>query len=213
MNDLAVIFIILALIALISVLTFGFVLIISKKEKRKRMKKTKITVFISALLVPLMICGAVFVFNLPNGNCGGIPNDVPDLKGLDYETCRESYADFFILTIEAYEYSEYPEGTIIHQNLPVGQRHFECGYEIKCVVSKGIRQITVPNIVGEDFDWAAEYLLVEYGSDIEIESKEYSDEYDEGEIISQSPVGNEQADYGSTVKVVVSNGKSLEETN
>ncbi|MBQ8175836.1 MAG: PASTA domain-containing protein [Oscillospiraceae bacterium] len=206
----AVAFVILAAIALASALTFGFVLFTSKKEKRELMKKTKIAALISVVLVPIMICG--IFYNLQVSVCGGVPNDVPDLKGLDYEMCSESYADFFTLTIEAYEYSEYPEGTIIHQNLPAGQRHFDYGYEIKCVVSKGMRQITIPNIVGTEFDWAAEYLAAEHGSDIEIESEEYSDEYDEGEIISQNPVGNEQADYGSTVKVVVSKGKVPDET-
>ena len=212
MNDLAVVLIIFALIALVSALTFGFVLLTSKKEKRKQMKKIKIAALISAVLVPIMTCSAVYIYSLDTDVCIDLIV-VPDLDGMDYELCSESYADFFKLTAESYEYSsEYPKGTIIKQNPTAGQRQSGYGYEIKCVVSKGVRQVTIPNIVGEEFDWAAEYLLVTFGHDIEIESEEYSDEYDEGEIISQTPVGNEQADYGSTVKVVVSKGKAPEET-
>lgn len=136
MNDLAVIFIILALIALILTVVFGFVLFTSKNEKRKLMKKTKIAALISAVLVPIMTCSAFYIYSLDTEVCVDLIT-VPDLKGLEYEACSENGGEYTLI-VESYEYSsEYPEGTIIHQNLPAGRRQSDYGYEIKCVVSKG----------------------------------------------------------------------------
>lgn len=66
-------------------------------------------------------------------------------------------------------------------------------------------RIYVPNVTdmkGED----AEESLRDEGFDVDIEY-EYSDDVDEGRVISQSPKGGNKAETGSTVTIVVSKGE------
>lgn len=66
-------------------------------------------------------------------------------------------------------------------------------------------RIYVPNVTdmkGED----AEESLKDEGFEVEIEY-EYSDDVDEGRVISQSPKGGNKAETGSTVTIVVSKGE------
>ncbi len=62
--------------------------------------------------------------------------------------------------------------------------------------------VRVPNLVGEYLE-----LLEEYpGIQIEVQNREYSDEYPEGQIIRQNPLSNTLQLYGTKVFVTVSKG-------
>ncbi len=66
--------------------------------------------------------------------------------------------------------------------------------------------IEVPNVTGMDYDEAQE-TLNDLGLGIQISSYEYSDEYDEGEVISQDPEEGEMVEENTTIYVVISNGE------
>ena len=62
--------------------------------------------------------------------------------------------------------------------------------------------ITAPNLVGQLFDENKDYGDVT----VEISSKQYSEEYEKGEIIEQTPKGNKKMNKGDTIRVVISLG-------
>ncbi len=62
--------------------------------------------------------------------------------------------------------------------------------------------ITAPNLVGEIFDENRDYGDFY----VEISSKQYSEEYEKGEIIDQTPKGNKKMNKGDTIRVVISLG-------
>ncbi len=70
-------------------------------------------------------------------------------------------------------------------------------------------KVTVPDVRGMTYDEAKE-LLTKEGLEISQFAREYSDEYEKGQIISQDPDSDEMVDEGSTVTVVVSKGSQSE---
>ena len=67
--------------------------------------------------------------------------------------------------------------------------------------------MNAPNLVGEIFDENADYGDVT----IEISNKQYSDKYEKGEIMEQTPKANKQMAKGDTIRVVISLGPQPEE--
>ena len=202
-----------ALAALVLTIVLAVILIVSKKEKRRQMKKIKIAVCISAVLIPVMITATIFssqdviICVLP------VMEDIelPDLTGMGYKECKTAYSNLFDLSVESMEYSsEYPEGAIISQRPKSGiyQNRADSDYKltVQCVVSAGPRMVTVPNMIGIDFE-TAEEICESVGIILEIESEEYSDEYQAGTVISASPERNEKTEFGGTVKCIISKGK------
>ena len=203
----------LALASLVLTIVLAVILIVSKKEKRRQMKKTKIVVCISAVLIPVMITSTiissrdVIICVLP------VMEDIelPDLTGMGYKECKTAYSHLFDLSVERMEYSsEYPEGMIISQRPESGIYQMRADSDqnltVQCVVSAGVRMVTVPNMIGIDFE-TAEEMCESVGIILEIESEEYSDEYPTGKVISVSPERGEKTEFGGTIKCVVSKGK------
>ena len=69
------------------------------------------------------------------------------------------------------------------------------------------KDIAVPSIVGKDFEVASEEML-EYDLVVEIDMELSSDEYEIGQIISQSPSAESIVKRGSTIKVNISKGRT-----
>ena len=67
--------------------------------------------------------------------------------------------------------------------------------------------INAPNLVGQFYDENMDYGDVI----VEISSKQYSEDYEKGKIIEQTPKANKQMNKGDTIRVVVSLGPQPEE--
>ena len=67
--------------------------------------------------------------------------------------------------------------------------------------------INAPNLIGQFYDENRDYGDVI----VEISSKQYSENYEKGKIIDQSPKGNKKMNKGDTVRVVVSLGPQPQE--
>lgn len=116
-----------------------------------------------------------------------------DEAGIAYEIERE-YSDKF------------EEGLVVSQSILEGQT-VEEDEKVKIVISKGIEEADVPDVVGKTPD-EARTLLTAAGFVVE-EDEEYDDEVEAGKIISQTPSGETKAAKGSTVTIVVSKGKEV----
>lgn len=204
-----VVFALLAFWALIAAVVLAIILIV-KKEKRRQMKKTKIAAVVSALLVPIM--SFISVTNWYASTLVIVESTwLPDLVGLPYEECKEAYSNHFELVVEEEQYSyEYPEGIIIEQK-PAEGSEYNFDTTVYCKISKGLRIVTVPNVIELDSD-DAKKTLEENGFTV-ILAIEDSDDISKGNVIATDPPKFERVVYGSTVKVTVSGGKEPEVTD
>ncbi len=129
-----------------------------------------------------------------------------------YKTAAEEElkkAGFTSYTFETQTDDSVQEGYVISQNIDEGTM-ITADTEITVVISGGKETVEVPDVVGYT-DEQASTLLEEAGF-IVTHGYEYSDTVEKNYVISQSPEGKEQAESGSTVKIVVSNGKEVQET-
>ncbi|MFI3171490.1 MAG: Stk1 family PASTA domain-containing Ser/Thr kinase [Eubacteriales bacterium] len=183
---------------------------------------TKILMIVAAVIVGFTI---LFISAKAIGFFGGSAGEdsvteeliegieVPNLEGLTEDEAKEALNELGLgYNVKAREESAtYEEGFIISQDVLEGEL-VEVNTTINVVVSSGITELVtnVPNVVGATEDSAQQMI-----NDLELKMDsdyEYSDEYDQGVVISANPsVGTEVA-IGSTVTVVVSKGEEPPET-
>ncbi len=96
-----------------------------------------------------------------------------------------------------------PEGQVVDQN-PKGGTKADEGSVITLVVSSGVGKVTVPDVVGKTQAQATS-LLNNAGFKIQV-VPQADDTIKSGEVISQNPPADAQADKGATVTIVVSSG-------
>lgn len=184
----------------------SFIAAVARKVMKKKIKPFVISGIASAVVFAAAAVPAYQTYYELVDVCGGIPHRMPDMRGLEYTACEKNYAPILSLSIEDSEFSfEYPEGTIISTYPAAGTMYYDCT-EVKCIVSKGVRMVTIPNVCGIDLE-TAQMILAYDGFDVVIEY-EYSDEISEGYVISTNPEKFEKAPAGSAVTVVVSKGSS-----
>lgn len=116
-----------------------------------------------------------------------------DEEGIPYEIERD-YSDIF------------EEGTVMSQSILEGDEVKE-DEKVKIVISKGVEEVDVPDVVGKTLE-EAKTLLTVAGFEVD-EDEEYDEEVEEGRIISQTPNGATKAAKGSTVTIVISKGKEV----
>lgn len=105
------------------------------------------------------------------------------------------------------DYSDkYEEGMVMEQSVKKGEVLKE-GEKVTIVISKGIEEADVPDVVGKNVDNASSVLKAA-GFEVEIR-EEYDEEIEEGLVISQTPAGASKAAKGSTVTIVVSKGEEV----
>lgn len=132
---------------------------------------------------------------------------MPDLVGYSFQEVKTYYATSFKdIIVESQEYSsDYPEGAIISQTPSEGRDYLVGKVEVKVVVSKGPRMVSIPNVYGLDSATAQSMLASNSGFNVIIMSV-CDDEVDKDYVIMTDPARNELAEYGSTVYLYVSRG-------
>lgn len=105
------------------------------------------------------------------------------------------------------DYSDkYEEGMVMEQSIEKGTVLKE-DEKVTIVISKGMEEADVPNVVGKTKD-SATSILKAAGFEVDVR-EEYDEEIPEDEVISQTPMGNEKAGKGSKVTIVVSKGEEV----
>ncbi len=135
------------------------------------------------------------------------PFEMPNVTGLTEEMALKILDEARIpYNIEREYSSSFEAGVVISQSILEGEEIKE-GDRVKLVISKGIEEADVPDVVGKTAEEAKQTLL-NAGFLVE-EDEEYSEEVEEGYVISQSPEGNGKAEKGSTITIVVSKGEEV----
>ncbi|TYL46159.1 Stk1 family PASTA domain-containing Ser/Thr kinase [Nocardioides sp. BGMRC 2183] len=139
-------------------------------------------------------------------------NDVPDVAGLSQDEARDRLADAKLVVGRVIErYSEtVPDGDVIRTDPRFGTPKAEklpVDSAVRLIVSKGRQPIKVKDWVGKDAEEATAYWEGK-GLSVDVTEREFSDDVDEGAIISQDPA-NGTLHRGDTVSITVSNGPEL----
>lgn len=134
--------------------------------------------------------------------------DVPDVRGMSQAEASNAItqAGFAVGKISEQESDSVESGKVISTD-PAGGSKANKGSTINIVISKGAESVSVPNLVGLSISeatskaQAAGFTIYQSGSD-------YSSQYAEGLVMSQSPTSGQKASKGSAIAYVVSLGAS-----
>ncbi len=135
--------------------------------------------------------------------------DVPDVKGLTEDQAQDALLEVKLAYDTSIErFSEtVPAGTVLG-SVPKAGTTLRPGGSVDLVVSQGRRPIKVGrDWVGQDVDDMRD-ALTERGLEVEVTGEEYSDEVDEGDVLSYVP-SRGTLFRGETVTVTVSRGPEL----
>jgi eukaryotic-like serine/threonine-protein kinase len=130
--------------------------------------------------------------------------DVPPVSGLPLQRAREAIREVRLKVGQVRKVydNQVPAGVVIEQNPATGQ--LEVHEPVDLTVSRGKEPVDVPNVVGLSEGEAGSLLT---GADLQVSvTEEFSGTVPEGDVISQSPDGDEVVPVGSTVTIVVSKG-------
>lgn len=133
--------------------------------------------------------------------------EVPDVGGLTLEEATQTLeaAGFKVKSVAVENEAE--PGTVVDQSPAAGEM-VAPGSEVTVVVSAGVQETLVPNVVGMSQDEATQALN---DAGYKVQSKgSYDEEAAEGIVVSQSPEGGVVAEPGTRVDIIVSQGKNPE---
>lgn len=130
---------------------------------------------------------------------------IPDLSGMTAEQAEKAIKDAgYTPQYAGNEVSEADADTVSKQD-PAAGKEADKGTTVKYWISTGPEDIEVPNVVGYD-QASAKSTLEKAGFTVSVATGSYSDEYAEGEVMSQTPNGGKLG-KGETVTITVSKGQ------
>ncbi len=137
---------------------------------------------------------------------------VPDVTGKTIEVATTELEDagFEIGNVEESTNNTVEEGKVVSQD-PKGGTKREEGTKVNLVVSAGVGQSAVPNVVNMSED-QAKREIEKAGFNPVAGTPEHSEDVDEGKVARQDPAANSEAEKGATVTYYLSLGKEEEAT-
>ncbi len=178
-----------------------------KQRKAKIIKRIIIGVIIVLVLAGLGFLTYKLIETVRENNKPIVVEKVevaPDLVGSDYEEARVKYEKLgLIIKISKYEETdELPAGQIISQNIEKGEKIPDG--KMTVVVAKGVKKITMPDVVGKDYK-VAKYELEAIGFVVDIKNV-VSDKVEKDLVVKQSLKHKDQFVTGTKVLLEVSEG-------
>lgn len=186
--------------------------LVSDKSKGKKKKKAGpnsrkmklIKIGIAAAIILLLGLGVAFATGAFSSK-----TKVPDLSDMTYKDAKNTAekSGFKVEKGKSVYSSEIAEGHVVEQD-PAGGEEAKKGSTIKLNLSKGSKEGTVPNIVGQDYK-KVEKKLKKAGYKLGIVKSETSNK-PEGTILTQDPEAGTNADKGTKINITISDGKGKE---
>ena len=132
--------------------------------------------------------------------------EVPRLVGLTYEQALDALDELNLEARRVDVFSQKPAGQVIGQDPREGERVDE-GTEVEVRVSKGARQVEVPDVLGQS-EANARAELEAAGFEVSV-TEGPSEDTPEGLVSAQSPAAGTEAADGSTVQITISTGPEV----
>jgi eukaryotic-like serine/threonine-protein kinase len=171
-------------------------------EEERRGRGPWPVVLTTALIVALVGVAAFLLVRELTGS--GQQVRVPEVVGRQEDVARNLLERAGFTVARETEAGEQEAGVVIDQ-VPEPGDVVDRGSEVTIVVSAGPEQVAVPDLIGDTVP-AARLELGEVGLTLGTPQSEPSDEFEQGQIISQDPPADEMVDSGTLVSVVVSSG-------
>lgn len=181
----------------------------NNKRKNKGAKKILKTLVVAVLVIGIAAGGIFAAKNILGGVLGEEtdvePFAVPNFVGQHIDEVSKQANQLGIRIQQSEEYSANVEkGYVISQTPQTGE--LKPGDTISVVVSLGGKEASVPNCVGLDFEKAKD-IIEKNNLQVGSRSYEYSDDYEEGVVISQTPISGTSGILQNTkVNLVISKG-------
>ena len=169
-------------------------------------KKGLVIAIVAILAVIAIAVGVAFATGILGGTTDTQTLEVPSVVGDTLEDAQEKIveAGFEVGTISRVYDSSVAEGTVISQTPTAGTQRAE-GTKINLTVSLGEDTVIVPNLSGMTAE-EAQRELASYGLTWRAGTAEYSDEVEEGLVVSQSPAAGATVESGTEVTYILSLG-------
>ena len=164
-----------------------------------------LTVVLFGLVVWLVAFGANFNFNITPGQSGVA---VSDVVGKSYTEAYATLTNSNLLVMRVYQESETVPLDQVLSTDPVAGTRVPENTSITVYVSSGAQQILVPNLLGMTEEQAKVALTnakLNFGTVIQANSASAL----LGQVTATDPLANAQVAPGTTVNLVISNGKVL----
>ena len=178
------------------------------KQGEGKGKGKKGAIIAVVVIVALAAIGALSYFLLTSGVFGGSV-EVADFTGktIEQATSEVEEAGFKLGTVD-YQYSDVVESGHVMSQTPRAGSHQDKGTAVNFVVSKGIEQVSVPDLSNMTAT-EARSALQNAGLKYEAGAAEHSDKVAENRVLRQSPAAGQNVDKGSTVTYYLSAGEEL----
>lgn len=182
-----------------------------KKTKNKSKKKKgsgggkKVGIIVGVVVLIAAILGVAFATGLFDKK----DIKVPDFKGMTIDEA-EAKADDLGIKVEIGDYefsSEYGQDKIMSQDPDEGEMVAK-GDVVTVDISKGEDKGVVPNLIGKS-ESEAKDMIKQYGYKVGSVTEKES-EKTKGTVLSQDPGAGSEVSSGSTINIVISDGKGKE---
>lgn len=180
-----------------------------KRQEKEDSPKTRKRLKIAAVVLILILAAQLYMFirfllGGPKNNADGLV--IPNVQNMSLDDAEKELRKVGLSIKLEEEYSADIEKNYVIYQTPAAGTDAKEGDIITIVLSKGPNQSLVPNIVGMSLS-EAENVLKENKLLLGNRKQEYSDTFEKGIVIDQSPKsGNEIGSEGFKVDVVISKG-------
>ncbi len=180
-----------------------------KRQEKEDSPKTRKRLKIAAVVLILILAAQLYMFMRfllggPKNNADGLV--IPNVQNMSLDDAEKELRKVGLSIKLEEEYSADIEKNYVIYQTPAAGTDAKEGDIITIVLSKGPNQSLVPNIVGMSLS-EAENVLKENKLLLGNRKQEYSDTFEKGIVIDQSPKsGNEIGSEGFKVDVVISKG-------
>lgn len=130
---------------------------------------------------------------------------MPNLVGMQLEDAKETYNTQLDIAVSAEQYSEtYEKGAIMEQSVDVGLL-CKNGVGVDVIISKGVKMVTVPDVLNFDYT-VAEKTLKNEG--LLVETKfQFDDDIEKDLVVKTEPSAKDEVAPGTKVVLYVSKGR------
>lgn len=182
-------------------------------EKRKTSTWKKVLIVGGALLLTILL--GVFVgtsiYNKGNSNVKKDELRVPKIIGLTADEAKDTIEKLGLTyVVLGEEASDKPAGTIIAV-FPSEGTEVKKESEVRVRISTGPGEIEVPDVVKLGKSVAQDHIVTQ-GLKVGKITEDYSEEIEEGAVISTNPVAKAKVKKGDTVDIVISKGSRIKKT-
>lgn len=146
--------------------------------------------------------GSTVILNVSSG-----PGQVtmPDLEGQSQSAATKQLEALGLTVKVVKEYNSDIAAGKVTRTVPDAGEKADKGSEVELYVSRGAKQVIVPDVVGQDVDQATK-ILEDAGFDVT--TTEADSNKPENQVTKQSPAAAGKADEGSKVKLTVASGQN-----